>query len=336
MLQEIPLLAVHSLRDRKSLRGLSFYVRPGQLVCLLSEEERELSRAVKTIAGWESPAEGDVFFKGRKITNSWLGRKKLYYVSRKARPALASGRDGALLEEMGLGQVSLSFEHRDTILSIARALAFEPELLVIDRRADDLPARLRASVFNALTEAAEAGMGILYAGSVKDDCPQSSQVYLMAQGRIIQSGAFLDVYEQPVSLTAAIMTGDCLLLPGQVDAMKGDKLLFSSEGLSIPCRSVLWHTPGEYLVLCLRPEWLQWNKEGDKAFSPPLKARLLKAEPAPGGHRLSFELPNGRLFELERAGLPSALRKPGESYQLCWDMNKALLLQAEHEDIPTP
>lgn len=333
MQPDAPLLSVHGLRDKKTLRGLSLHVYPGQFVCLLSEDELELTRAVKIIAGWESPAEGDVFFRCRKITNDWLGRKKLCYVSRGAKPLMSSARDEALLEGMGISPHSLSAEDRHAALSIARALALKPELLVIDQRADSLPAGLRAPLLAALREAAGAGMGILYATNQKDTCPLADQVYLTAQGRVIQSGAFSDLYEQPASLRAARMTGGCILLSGQVAAVKGDRLLFSAGGLSIPCRSKLWLTPGERLTLCLRPEWLLWDREGDPAFSPPLRARLIKAEPCTGGRLLAFELPGGRTIRLERSDVPGALRRVGEQYLLRWDMDKALLLAPDDEDI---
>lgn len=327
------LLSVYGLRGKKALRGLSLRVESGEFVCLLGEAGAGLNEALKLIAGRGSPLAGDVFFKDRKITNDWLGRRKLCYVPERPARLGFPRRDRALLSARALDPTSLSREEKRTCLRILRALALKPELLVINAAADSLKIPLRSAVFEALKEAALSGTGILYATqNAEHILPFASRVFLMSQGRIIQEGSPEELCEQPLSETAALMCGGYILIQGQAAAVKGSKLLFESDGLNIPCRSELWLTPGEPLTLCLRYRWLDWSKEADPSFSPSLQAKLLQADLCPAGHRLSFQLPNGLRFTLERGGLPASLCKPGESYYLRWDMDKAFLLRPDFEE----
>lgn len=332
-LESPPLLSVFGLRDKQSLRGLSLRVEAGEFSCLLGETGTGLSDAVKLISGRGSPLGGDVFLRDRKITDDWPDRRKLCYVPEKPARLSFIWSKSALLTAYGFDASSLSREEQQACLRILRALALRPELLVICAAADKLNGPLRAKVFQALKNAALSGTGILYATDDGEPVmPFADRVHLLSRGRVIQEGSPEELCEHPLSEKAALMCGGFILIRGQAAAVKGDKLLFSSDGLSIPCRSELWLTPGEPLTLCLRHRWLEWSKEADSSFSPPLRAKLLQADPCPAGHRLSFQLTNGLRFTLEREELPASRRQPGENYYVRWDMDKAILLRPDVEE----
>ncbi len=328
-----PLLSVFGLRDKKSLGGLSLRVEAGEFACLLGETANGLSDAVTLIAGRGSPLGGDVFLKDRKITDDWPDRRKLCYVPEKPARLSFIRSNRALLTAYGFDASSLSREEQQTCLRILRALTLRPELLVICAAADKLNGPMRAKVFQALKDASLSGTGILYATDDREPVMAfADRVLLLSRGRVIQEGSPEELCEHPLSEKAALMCGGFILIRGQAAAVKGDKLLFSSDGLSIPCRSELWLTPGEQLTLCLRHRWLEWSKEADSSFSPPLRAKLLQADPCPAGHRLSFQLTNGLRFTLERDELPASRRQPGENYYVRWDMDKAILLRPDVEE----
>lgn len=332
-LESPPLLSVFGLRDKKSLRGLSLRVESGEFACLLGETGTGLSDAVTLIAGRGSPLGGDVFLKDRKITDDWPDRRKLCYVPEKPARLSFIRSNRALLTAYGFDASSLSREEQQTCLRILRALTLRPELLVICAAADKLNGPMRAKVFQALKDASLSGTGILYATDDREPVMAfADRVLLLSRGRVIQEGSPEELCEHPLSEKAALMCGGFILIRGQAAAVKGDKLLFSSDGLSIPCRSELWLTPGEQLTLCLRHRWLEWSKEADSSFSPPLRAKLLQADPCPAGHRLSFQLTNGLRFTLERDELPASRRQPGENYYVRWDMDKAILLRPDVEE----
>ena len=332
-LESPPLLSVFGLRDKSSLRGLSLRVEAGEFACLLGETGTGLSDAVTLIAGRGSPLGGDVFLKDRKITDDWPDRRKLCYVPEKPARLSFIRSNRALLTAYGFDASSLSREEQQTCLRILRALTLRPELLVICAAADKLNGPMRAKVFQALKDASLSGTGILYATDDREPVMAfADRVLLLSRGRIIQEGSPEELCEHPLSEKAALMCGGFILIRGQAAAVKGDKLLFSSDGLSIPCRSELWLTPGEPLTLCLRHRWLEWSKEADSSFSPPLRAKLLQADPCPAGHRLSFQLTNGLRFTLEREELPASRRQPGENYYVRWDMDKAILLRPDVEE----
>lgn len=332
MTEEASLLSVMGLRDAQAPYALTLRVDRGQLVYLSGGEPAVLSRAARLIAGRAGPAEGAVWLSGRAITNDWPDAKRLSFVSGGAGPLFAARRRGEALRALGLSAEGLNGAELRFALRLARALKARPAMLVADASAPSLGEGLRLRLLDAVREACREGMGALWLSGGLAGADGADLVALTADGRVIQSGPLREIYERPLSVRAARMSGECILLDGRVEAVKGSRVLFITQGLNIPCRSNLWLAPGERATLFLRPEWLRWSRERVRGFSPPLPAQVKEAAAGPEGLSLRFSLPGGTELSIRRADGEGETPKAGEHYDLWWDTERALLLPPEDEE----
>ena len=121
----------------------------------------------------------------------------------KRRPADAERDAPALLERFGLadkaGQVpdALSGGQQQRV-AIVRALAMQPDLLLLDEVTSALDPELVAEVLNVVRELAQGGMTMLIAthemGFARDI---ASRVCFLDQGRILEQGPPAQIFSEP-------------------------------------------------------------------------------------------------------------------------------------------
>lgn len=103
----------------------------------------------------------------------------------------------------------------------------------------------------------------------------------------------MNVYKQPGSAACAQLTGECILLQGKATAVKDETVFVDVAGLGFTCFSENWISPGEPLLICLRPEHIFWGHEANPGYLTNVSAILREHTKVPGGHRVTFELKNG-------------------------------------------
>jgi iron(III) transport system ATP-binding protein len=103
-------------------------------------------------------------------------------------------------------------------LALARALALEPPLLLLDEPLSNLDARLREDVRAELQRVQrEVGVTTLYVTHDQGEAlALSDAVAVMREGEIHQLGAPRDVYGRPASDFVASFVGAANLLPGEI------------------------------------------------------------------------------------------------------------------------
>jgi iron complex transport system ATP-binding protein len=180
-------------RGRSIGRNVGFRLARGQVLCLLAPNGGGKSTLIKTLLGLLPPIEGRVLLDGREL-GFWTRREiaqRLGYVpqhheahfpfevadmvlmGRAARlPGFAapSARDrevaGRALETLGIGALhaaaytEISGGERQLVL-IARALAQEPEALLLDEPAANLDYGNRARVLAHVRHLADSGIAVL-------------------------------------------------------------------------------------------------------------------------------------------------------------------------------
>jgi iron(III) transport system ATP-binding protein len=148
-------------------------------------------------------------------------------------------------------------------VSLARALAPRPKLVLLDEPFSALDAALRvetrAAVVRALTE--EGTTGVLVTHDQAEALSMGSQVAVLRQGSLVQTAAPRDLYQTPVDLGIAQFVGEAVVLPGQARNSVVDCALGTLQ--------LLRPATGAVDVM-LRPEQLQLLANGIAAGDAPL------------------------------------------------------------------
>jgi len=133
------------------------------------------------------------------LDNVTLGPRKALHM----KPGEAEERGRALLRRFGLEEKALEFPDRlsggqQQRVAIVRALAMEPDLLLLDEVTSALDPELVAEVLNVVRELAQGGMTMLIAthemGFARDI---ASRVCFLDAGRILEQGPPDQIFSAP-------------------------------------------------------------------------------------------------------------------------------------------
>ena len=234
---------------REVLKGVTFDVGAGEIVCLLGSNGTGKTTLLRCLLGFSKPQQGGVVADDR-LVSTMTAKARAHYmayvpqsssiafpylarevvlmgrVSHLAPGAAHSARDKeASLEAMRHLQIEHLADRRYQELSggekqmvlVARALAQEAKLLVMDEPTANLDYHNQVKILTAIKHLASQGFGILMTSHYPDHAFLAcSKVALMNDGRIVAFGAPDDVvtserlpalYETPVHVVRADMGG---------------------------------------------------------------------------------------------------------------------------------
>lgn len=221
------LLEVDSLRVRygeyEAVRGVSFTLGEGEIVGIVGQSGSGKSTIAKALMGLEGIAGGSIVradVSMQMVFQDAVGslnprmtiRQTLEEVLRHGRGVPRSGestdaRIARLLGYVGLSTAVLDQYPREMSggqcqrVSIARALAFEPRILVADEPVSALDVSVQARVLNLVRDLRrELGLSILLIAHdlavVKNVC---DRVYVMEKGVFVDEGSSEKVFSSPSS-----------------------------------------------------------------------------------------------------------------------------------------
>jgi len=219
-------------------------VPEGKLVCFLGPSGCGKTTLLRLIAGLEAPSAGRIRLGGRDITDLPAHRRGfgMVFQSLALFPHLnvtdniayalrirgqSRERQRRRAEELlelvrlpGFGDrhiSQLSGGQRQR-LAIARALALEPQLFLLDEPLSALDAKLRESmqVELRLLQQRVGVTTILVTHDQREAMTMADLVVVMSEGRVQQIGSPLDVYRRPANAFVAEFIGTSNLLRGQV------------------------------------------------------------------------------------------------------------------------
>lgn len=303
-------LRLTSLRRRiggvDALAGVDLDVAAGELACLVGPSGAGKTTLLRILAGAQPPDLGKVLLDGRDLLSLAPDRRGVALVAQGvaalphltalaavagdqpdapalalAREALAVAGAADLADRLG-AELSGGMQQR---VSLARALARQPRLLLLDEPLSQLDTPARAEVWARLRPfLLQRGITTLL---VTHDLPEAlawaDRLIVLRQGRVAQSGSPTDLYRRPVDSWVAAFLGQANLIPGTVvrvgagEAVVATALGELSGALARPDAPP---AEGAAVVLCLRPECLRIDAHPpeDNAFAGRVLDSLFQGE----------------------------------------------------------
>ena len=213
--------------DFTALHGVSVEVESGSLTALLGPSGSGKSTLLRVIAGLEQPDAGEVWISGAEATGITPQKRGVGFVFqhyaafkhmtvwdnvafgltiRKRPKGEVKARVGELLELVQLNGLAkrypsqLSGGQRQR-MALARALAVEPKVLLLDEPFGALDARVRKELRAWLRRLHdEMHVTTIFVTHDQEEAMElSDQIVLMNQGRIEQIGGARDLYDRPAN-----------------------------------------------------------------------------------------------------------------------------------------
>ena len=224
-------------------------VRKGEFIAFLGPSGCGKTTTLRMIAGFEGITTGDILIRGRRINDdpperrptSMIFQNYALFPHMSVRRNVGYGlevkglpkqerdrRVDHLLETLGLSDVAdqrperLSGGQRQRI-ALARGLAVEPDILLLDEPLGALDANLRKTI-QAELKLLQVNLGITFVfvtHAQSEALTLSDRIVVMNNGRIEQISAPLDLYTRPKTRFVAQFIGRNTILSGALDASDG-------------------------------------------------------------------------------------------------------------------
>lgn len=168
------------------------------------------------------------------------------------------------LSQRRAGQISGGEAQR---ISLARALALEPELLLLDEPFSALDAPTRQRLLQDLRQllADHPVTTVFVTHDQNEALFLGDRVAVMLEGHLRQVGPPAQVFSSPVDEAVAAFVGVETVLPGEVLQVENGQVTVLISG--VPLYAVGQATPGQAVLACLRPEDLTLWQAGPGDFS---------------------------------------------------------------------
>jgi branched-chain amino acid transport system ATP-binding protein len=212
---------IHSYYEKSHiLHGVSLKLEKGELVCLLGRNGVGKSTALKSVIGIVQPREGSILFDGQELIG-----KEPYQISRmgigfvpedrrifrsltanenllmgiKREKNEASSKQGWTIQKVYEAFPQLK-ERKDSkgahlsggeqqMLTVARTLMGNPELMLIDEPTEGLAPLIMKDVLNMLSAIRESGVAILMVEqNFKAAIKIADRFYIMSKGQVVFEG----------------------------------------------------------------------------------------------------------------------------------------------------
>lgn len=263
-----------SFGDFKAVQDVSFSIQKGHLIGLLGPSGGGKTSILRMLAGLETPTSGDIVFHGQRVNDLPPQERGIGFVFqnyalfkhmtvfdnvafglkvKKLPKDQVKERVQSLIELTGLK----GFEHRYPAqlsggqrqrVAFARALAPEPQLLLLDEPFAAIDAKIRSELRTWLKEMIErVGITSIFVTHDQDEAIEvADEIMIISKGRLEQKGSPWDIYKNPQTQFVAEFIGESTTVDN-IAALKGFEEAAAYSG-----------TKG-----LIRPEYIEIGKPGE-------------------------------------------------------------------------
>lgn len=282
-----------------AVRDMSLDIAAGEFVSVLGPSGSGKTTLLTMIAGFESPTSGQIAIGGRDVTRVAPNHRNIGMVFQKYAlfPHMTVEQNIAFpLRMRGADRTSISkrvkrvldLVHLDSLaarypaqlsggqqqrVAVARALVFEPPVLLMDEPLGALDKNLRESMQLEIKKLqAQLGATVVYVTHDQDEAlTMSDRVAVMADGKLAQLGAPAEIYDRPQTPFVADFIGKMNFMSGEYLGEKDGtcRIRISADvTVAAPAPSTKTLQKGDVVSLAVRPERLSFVEPSSPCAIP--------------------------------------------------------------------
>ena len=342
-------------RVQKSYDGLQLVVKDlnltmpkGEFLTMLGPSGSGKTTCLMMLAGFETATHGDIRLDGQPINNIPPHKRGIGMVFQnyalfphmtiaenlsfplEVRKLGKSDREAKVKRAVDMVEMGAFGGRRPAQLSggqqqriaLARALVFEPELVLMDEPLGALDKQLREKMQFEITHLAHRlGITVVYVTHDQTEAlTMSDRVAVFDDGRIQQLAPPDELYEKPQNSFVAQFIGENNTMEGVVREIKGNTCVVQLDGGDlIDAVPVNVNQVGERTRVSIRPERVEINKDRLQEGAHTLKAEVLEFVYMGDIFRTRLKVAGSDEFVIKTRNAPDQVRlEPGTQIDIGW------------------
>ncbi|MEJ6398533.1 ABC transporter ATP-binding protein [Yoonia sp. 208BN28-4] len=287
------------------VKDLNLSMPKGEFLTMLGPSGSGKTTCLMMLAGFETATHGEIMLDGKNINNIPPHKRGIGMVFQnyalfphmtvaenlafplQVRKMSKSVQEEKVERALGMVQMNSFAGRRPSQLSggqqqriaLARALVFEPELVLMDEPLGALDKQLRETLQFEITNLAhELGITVVYVTHDQTEAlTMSDRVAVFDDGRIQQLAPPDELYEKPQNSFVAQFIGENNTLDGVVQEINGNRCIVKLDsGDVIDAVPVNVNAVGDRTKVSIRPERVEFNPERLQEGTHTLKAEVLE------------------------------------------------------------
>jgi putrescine transport system ATP-binding protein len=279
---------VKDFNGYKAVNNVSLDIAKGEIFALLGSSGCGKSTLLRMLAGFETPTSGQIILDGKDLADLAPYERPMnmmfqsyalfphltvwdniaFGLRREGLPgAQITERVEAMLKLVQLGKFAQRKPHQlsggqQQRVALARSLAKQPQLLLLDEPLGALDKKLREETQIELVNIIEqVGVTcVMVTHDQEEAMTMASRIAIMSEGSFLQVGAPSDIYETPATRFVADFIGNVNLMDGTLDVDAADHCIIGCPD----CKHYVGHgitgTEGMPVTVALRPEKLHLSR----------------------------------------------------------------------------